>query len=370
MEPRLEQIDAANELIKGKKRMLRADCGFGKTITSLYAGKGLLEKDLIDNIIIVSPSNVTQKFLQTAKALNMKEPMVTSWAKVPKTYRGLIRYAGRYLLIVDESHKIKNCTKIRTAAVVRVARKSEYLFLLSATPTQHRPSDLYTQLKLCGAHTMSLDAYKIYFCGGFRIPGKTFVTESRPTNVEDLKKLLDKVSVIAKSERQLKLNFKMYVDRDVTIPLPSFEETAIYRKKVGLIKVKKFCDMYKDGRIVGRGIIFAHHKEVIDILRKNLKCRTIIGGMGPTKKQREINKFLKSKEEFIVISTTAGGEGIDIPGISKCFFVELTYSPMTDRQAFLRLARSPENTSIEINYFLLKDEHAYIVQKRKKEYLS
>lgn len=147
---------------------------------------------LIDRAIVVADP----------KMFELLKPMLESaradfcaWTKVQKDLKGLIKSGGKKIaLIMDPCYKLKTCSQIRTAAFVRAAKNSHYLFLLTDRLSQLRPLDLYTSLKLCGGHKLNLDAYKERYCGGFRLPGKTFVSVKKDvvTNKDEFKTMINK----------------------------------------------------------------------------------------------------------------------------------------------------------------------------------
>ena len=55
---------------------------------------------------------------------------------------------GYNLVILDESHYIKNPDAQRTVAVVEVATQSKGLICLTGTPITNRPAEFFTQLNL------------------------------------------------------------------------------------------------------------------------------------------------------------------------------------------------------------------------------
>ena len=356
---RRRQIIVANNLIKRKRVILHAYCGFGKTITSIYGAKMLGLKPSI-----ICPANVVLKFKETARLLNV-DAQVISWNKITSEYKNL----SKDLIILDECHKLKNCSKTRSACFVIAARKCKYLWMMSATPSKYRPSDLYMQIKLCGGHRLSLNDYRYKFCGGYRIPNKLAVIEGTPTNIKEFKKMLDSVRIFIEDDRpKPEIIYKILGQYHEELP-KDISKIAEYRHNLGLFKVNKFL---KITHTLDKGVIFAHHLDCIYKLKENLGCNCIVGGMKAHIKSLVINEFLNNKDrKFLIVGITAGGEGIDIGGVNNAYFVEFTYSGLEDKQAYMRLVRSEKGHKIKVYYFLSNmTEHNYIVQLKRENYLD
>lgn len=375
MTPRFEQIELAKKMVQKTKCITQAVCGFGKTITSIYAYT-LIQKE-VDYLYVVAPASIVPKYKETILALGISPDkcMITSWAKLPDkdfVYREMLR-GKTFCMIIDECHRMKSTTTTRSGAAIRRAKESSYLFMQSATPTQNRPSDLYWMLKLCGAFKGTLYEFRFAFCGGYvnhTFGGKNFVAEGRPSNQEELTRLYNSVTVYGKGKRKLSIDFKYHIIPDSKQDLPAFEETSLFRREAGEIKKVAFVNAYREGHIKGKALIFAHHIDVIQYLSKELDCPYIKGGFSVAKKNRILKEFLDSDQEFLILSITASGEGIDIPNIKTCYFVELTYSPKKDEQAFMRMVRDDKDTRINVFYILLDKEHAKIIQEYKETYLK
>ena len=105
---------------------------------------------------------------------------VTSYVATPtRRYMSVISYdllsrVGAELLhrrygivILDESHNIKNNTARRTQAALALCRQAERRLLLSGTPSLNRPSELFTQLNCLAPHLFnSFKHFALRYCNG------------------------------------------------------------------------------------------------------------------------------------------------------------------------------------------------------------
>ena len=370
MKPRdKQQVKSVKELLEKKKAILTEDCGGGKTFEALYAGKktGL-------PVYIVCPANVKAHWQETADKLKM-EVEISSYNKIWATYK---TWKKKGVLICDECHKgigQKEFWKSNTIrAIFYLSRRCSYIFLLSATPSQHRPMDFYWLLKLTDAWEYDRDFFRhrymsAYYNKNIRVRGRPILLDGAVSNVKELVKIFDKVR-IQNFKRKLKFKIKTIKAPDTGYEEPQFQDVALWRSLVGKIKLKWFKHYLKSrGLMKKRAIYFTHHREITIELAGFLGCDYIIGGQRATVRQKIFDNLDKHKK--VVVSLKAGGEGInELDGFDTCFFVECNYSPLQDRQAVLRMARDKKTKVLYVNYFITKDEHTYAVNKRKHLYLS
>jgi len=170
--------------IKHNGRVLIADeMGLGKTLQALalawhYRGDWPL--------LIIAPSSITGAWIdELEKYYTSLEPTqiayIRSAADVAQLDKPitLVSYAllnqktllqhmqqRRYgMVILDESHYIKNSKAKRTEAVLSLLAQASRLLLLSGTPALSRPEELFTQLDaLCPGAFGSWSAYAKRYC--------------------------------------------------------------------------------------------------------------------------------------------------------------------------------------------------------------
>lgn len=354
---RPKQLKAAEKLINLKKAILCEDCGIGKTMTALIACKKLNLKTYI-----VTPASNKSSWIKDAKILGFTNYEVVSWAKLKDN-----NWVGKGVFVVDEAHRCTKWSSLRTQAVYWFSRKNDYIFLLTATPSQHRPLDFYWLLKLCKVFTQSKDIFRLTFCGAYQrnIGRKRILVDGVPTRIPELKALFDKVK-IKEYDRKIDFNFKHIILNTPNKSKPEFNEIALFRKENGEEKLKEFKRLttQKSG-----AIFFTYHRSITKELAEFLGCPFIVGGQSTKERNLAIDEGVKKKT--LVISIKAGGEAINgLDAFNTCYFLELTYSPLIDRQAILRMVRDENDATLYVNYFVSKDEHTYVVNNGKKIYLG
>jgi len=166
---RFQYVDAVSGVNRfffqpGGKRglMLAHEVGLGKTIISGMILKHLLYHKYIKNALIVAPLSIIRQWMEDLRSKFGIEPIEITARKlkgfVPKDFNiylisyDLLRerigtfYNNWDLIIVDESHFIRNSQTLRFKAVKDL--KSKFFLLLTATPMHNRIEDIATQLFL------------------------------------------------------------------------------------------------------------------------------------------------------------------------------------------------------------------------------
>jgi SNF2 family DNA or RNA helicase len=148
----------------GGKRglMLAHEVGLGKTIISGMILKHLLFHKYVKNVLIITPLSIIRQWIEDLRSKFSLEPIeITSRIIkdfVPKDFSvyiipyDLLRehinvfHKNWDLIIIDESHFIRNSQTLRFKAVKEL--KSKFHLLLTATPMHNKIDDIATQLYL------------------------------------------------------------------------------------------------------------------------------------------------------------------------------------------------------------------------------
>lgn len=72
------------------------------------------------------------------------------------------------VVILDESHSLKNFKGKSTAAALALANKAKRVILLTGTPALSRPSELFTQLQMIDSNFFSFTEYSERYCAAKR----------------------------------------------------------------------------------------------------------------------------------------------------------------------------------------------------------
>ena len=347
------QIDAVQYLKEKRKAILEMGCGMGKTIVSL------LSSPVLEKIFVVGPPSLKDKWHVEADRLGRSIYYISSFNK--KAQRDAI---NPYTLIIDEAHSLLTDWN-KDYHLIHLAKRSKRVYMLTATPLINDPIPLYWMLKLCGENWTKHD-FLFKFCGGKRRrDNPKIVYSTKPTNLQELKKIKEKYTF--SKNRDLKI-----LKKNLTFgkaPIKTSEDIENYsniQNILGILKskdekilkiLKKCLTFYK------KCVVFFTHKEVGKKLSKKFEGILIDGDISFNKRNRIFKKF---KKGVLFLNSRAVGVGVDIEDVDCVIFIERTWSPFKDYQAYMRCYRMNREKYLKIIFLDYEDEAKFIVGKRKE----
>lgn len=167
------QYTAAFQMIIGKGGFNFSVPGSGKTIISYAAYGYMLEKKILNKVLIVAPKNACNAWYEewttcfnsipdfinlsnratkyccaylNSSVANHKKIAFINYDKVRSMKSELSNYLNSEtsLLVIDEGHKIKNPEAKVTKAVLSACKYSDYRIILTGTPMPNGYEDLYS----------------------------------------------------------------------------------------------------------------------------------------------------------------------------------------------------------------------------------
>lgn len=302
------------------------------------------------------------------------------------------------VIVMDESHYVKNSDSERTKLSVQLAERAKRLILLSGTPAMSRPKELFTQLSMlhkgcfpccrdfqaryCNAHfskwggvddsghsnLTELNALLFHFL--IRRQKKEVLTElpSKERNLMYLA-LTDKdKKALDGSMKQLKKNIGSS-NGDLASAgrgLNVFElRQATADAKIPAVTnfIRDTLDSLMNEECSEKIIIFAHHTTMMHAIRDELakyKCEStpldfiyIDGGVTPNLRNDLADHFrVDLKCRVAVLSMQACGTGLNFTCASNVMFAELDWNPSTHLQCEDRVHRMGQQMTCSIQYLL------------------
>lgn len=295
-------------------------------------------------------------------------------------------------VIVDEAHRIKNRKAQRSQAVNEIAKRTEYLWLLTGTPIRNCHSDLFMLLHLCDPKRFHgywnfvnfyLTSVKNPF-GGVDIIG--------PRDEEEFGRMLSTYMFrVTKSQAMPELPDKIYSDR--AIPMTKAQEEDYERMEKELVlmvndivkegtqeewqevlkaeniisKIMRLRQICLSPAIVGgrnssakldalndliedlcyddkQVIVFSYFKPFVEkveelISAKGVSCDKIVGGQTSQERQEVIDKLNRKEVQVVVATAKSGGEGVNLQSADTAIFTDIDWVPANNEQAEDRIHR-------------------------------
>lgn len=165
---------------------LLMDMGLGKSLTSIAIIGLLLQEEKINKVLVVCPSsiiNVWEKEFQKFADYNFNVESIIGSTMTKRKEKlkllchkaglkvALLNYEATWrmekelnvyrpdMIICDESQKIKNPSAAQSKTLHRLGVKAKYKIILTGTPVQNSPMDVFSQWKFLDPNIFGLSFY-------------------------------------------------------------------------------------------------------------------------------------------------------------------------------------------------------------------
>jgi SWI/SNF-related matrix-associated actin-dependent regulator 1 of chromatin subfamily A len=300
---------------------------------------------------------------------------------------------GYECIIFDECHNLKNKDSQRTQAskIIVMTPTVKGIICMSGTPILNRPSELFTVLNMLKPESFpNFFSFGKKYCGaihngyGWDFGGASNIETSEDGHTIPLNHLLKDI-MLRRSMDDPRLSKQMpdllETILEVEVHREQYDEAyntcmeqlefyrttgsgsippglllnilTELRHAAGLAKTKVaenwMLDYYEQtGKPL---VVFAHHKDVIERLAdaswydvaKN--AETITGSTPDKDRQRIIADFQEGKIQFLICSTLAMKEGVNLDRADTTLFVERQWVPAHEKQAAARVRRLTQGSS-------------------------
>lgn len=289
-------------------------------------------------------------------------------------------------VVIDEVQQIKNTDSERTKRVLKICQ-GKTVIALSATPWKNRGGEFFTVLNLLDATRFNsyqgfLDEWvDFYFDGAYTKQGglrkdKLVLFKEKIKDIVIRREIADVNVEFPSVNRTIQLTeldaleqkayehetsefVAWYTEKILSGEEDSFESSANILAKLarmrhitGLAKIPatiEFCEEFyemNDRKLV----IFVHHKDVGDIIYREL--RTLFPKLLVLKDDQPNfeSRFQNANRAFLVASTLASGEGLNLQTCGDAILHERQWNPQNEDQAapgrFRRIGASHKTVNV------------------------
>ena len=351
-----------------------------------------------DNVQILQG---TKPYPITGSIIIINYDILNSWVEA-------LQAINPQVLIMDESHYVKNSSAIRTKATKKLAKGIPHVIALTGTPIVNRPVEGFNIFQILDRNLFpNFWTYVHQYCGarhnGF---GWDF---SGATNKEELNQILTSTIMIRRRKadvlKDLPEKLYSFVPMELAneteyraaeeefiqyIRFTKGKEAAEKAKKAEhLVKIEALKQLAVKGKLKqainwirdfiedgSKLVIFAVHKEVIDQLMNEFKDVAVkIDGSTPAPERHKAVEAFQSDPniKLFIGNIQAAGVGLTLTASSAVAFLELPWTPGELQQAEDRCHRIGQKNAVNIYYLLAENSVEYKLAKlldRKKEVLS
>lgn len=171
----VHQEEGVQFLLERKSGLLAFEQGLGKTLVAIEAFRRLQAAGKVERLLVICPNSLKKnwthevsKFAAHLSTATVEGPpktrrrlfgevtsavVVVSYETARSEISGVLALLGRgrTVLVLDESHAVKNRYSLTSIAAQHFSPRSEYRWLLSGTPITNTAADIYAQINVISA---------------------------------------------------------------------------------------------------------------------------------------------------------------------------------------------------------------------------
>lgn len=169
------QLEGIEFLLERKSGLLAFEQGLGKTLVAIKAFAVLRQRGDAAAMLVICPNSLKRNWQSevgrfepslsvrliegTSRARRRSltvfnaDVAITSYETARSEMSGVLALMSRQrtVLVLDESHNVKNRRALATIAAQQFAPRADYRWLLSGTPITNSVADLYSQIEIIAA---------------------------------------------------------------------------------------------------------------------------------------------------------------------------------------------------------------------------
>lgn len=404
------QCEGVAFAVERRGTLLADDMGLGKTVQAI----GIINcSPDIKRVLVVCPKSLKLNWLSE----------IETWLARPArievvTYEGLAKLSvdETYdFLIVDEAHYVKNPQVLRTRRVMNVAKRSAKVLLLTGTPMENRPVELYPLLRICDPETWDppgwLNGKRVgagegagwwpfvkKYCDARQVThgwrGALHWDFTGASNLDELRERLYGSCMLRRLKSEVLAQLPPKRRRIIVLPSPKglddrdliselsednyeetvralradrvlFEEYSQRRHEQGVAKIPQVVsyvlDALEGAEPTSKVIVFAHHSDVVEGIVAGLRgglgtvdaCVSVTGKTPPAQREMAVQLFQNSpKVRAFVGSIGAAGVGLTLTAASHVVFAELDPVPGRVTQAEDRAHRIGQGGNVLVDHLV------------------
>ena len=384
------------------------DMGLGKTVIALSLAEEALRKRPGRPVVVVCPAPLKYNWLAEMRKFGVDAPVHVCRGRRPPRGIGAAVYICNYeilmswrdelrsgrpsLLICDESQYLKERTAKRTKAAIALSRACEECILLTGTPIENRPVELWTQVGMVDPRLFPnwLRFAKRYNSARHTPFGWKM---GRASNTDELNSiLLGRCMIRMRKEEVLKElppltrqvipvaidNRREYAkaNADILGWLGENNPNGLDVERLRRLRMEAQIRVDKLKLISARGkvaqisewvnaeaenqkiVLFCFHRDILRRLSETVRNAVVISQETPAEeRQRAVDRFQKDGSCRVFLTTIRiGGTGFTLTASSLTVFAQLDWTPSRHWQAEARVHRIGQTASrVNAVYFIAKD---------------
>ncbi len=420
LKPRDYQVDGVASMLNVSRCLNGDQMGLGKTGQVIVAA----EVAQLYPILIVTPSSVKYNWKKEwdkwidgkdisiidKKEVNFNSDIVIINYDIVKKHYDKIKKIKWDCIVLDESQYVKNSKSQRSKAVRNLARKIDYVFLLSGTAIMNKPSELMHQLKILKVFETEFGGWKNFIYRYCDAHHTNFGLDiSGASNTFELNKRMRETCYVRRETKDIMSELPEVSQQFFEVPFTKIKDykyastdiVEYIRKHKGdekaeaaenapyLVMANELKQITVAGKITGikqwikdfiestdeKLLVFGRHTQPLEELSTLFKSDLIYGGTSAKNKLRLIESFQVNDKQILFGNIMSLGTGVDgLQDIcNNVLFIELPDRPTDLSQAIARVHRSGQSNHVNV-YFIFAnnsvDQVMWEVLEEKREIIE
>jgi len=402
--PALHQKIAARFIAEQKRALVADEMGLGKTAEAIIA-KNLIEKtegrkitalavvlneglhkdrwpDQIakwntgkKKVVLLTSKNKEEAFREIEKG--KPDFILVSYDMIFRKYNGKRiweKLAGQVdYLIIDEVHNAKNIRAKRAESLLALSEKSEYVVMLSGTPTPNRVDDMGVIASILWNHEFEPGDFNKRYAKKPRVVRELIIPRMLRRRREDTfgrgECTIHEVQLNMTKEQELE-HERILLNKEKRGALDLIQrlrKCSLDPRLVGIDadspKYNALAEMLveaHDGKT--KSVVFSSElKEgVLDPLCEEIGSygfgiARVDGSITGKKRAAELERFKSGDADMLVATLKTLGEGCDLTRASRCFFIDAPFNDARFSQGISRLDRKGQKLPVDVYLLVSKN---------------
>lgn len=166
----------------------------GKTVIATTIAESRLNAGLIDKIVVIAPLR-TKKVWQTHITHTFNFIATEHFSNIHTRDALSFNCDNKTMVILDESHQIKNVGVIRVENIIRLTKDAEHKCILTGTPIGKHAGDLYYQFQFLDPAILNYNNYADFSNAHLLYGGREGKTVVAYSNIEEISKRISPYTV-------------------------------------------------------------------------------------------------------------------------------------------------------------------------------
>ena len=394
MKIKKHQFNVANVLTEKRGLVLFHEVGTGKTLTAVVSSRCLLLSNIINKVIVITPTSLQENF---KKELIKYDEDIDMTKYIFYTIQGLvyniqhnikIESVKNSLIIIDEAHNLRSNESVRFEEIFDYCKNAKKILLLTATPLINSKYDIINLISLIRneipiTKTM-FDEYeknkndlKQYVSNVFNIYTKPSEMYFPDKKIVEIFLKMDKkyLELYEKLENGEGNKFPQFNNKNISVFYNGVRRGSNIIDKKSL-KVEWIINKILENK-KSKFVIFSHFLNMgifpiqNELDKHNIKYMTVSGEISIRERKNSVNLYNMGEINVLFI-TKSGAEGLDLKNTNFIIIMESSWNENEIIQIIGRGVRykSHETTNKKLviiyKLFLIKpDEYTNLINIKK-----